>query len=239
MLLVVCGVALSAKAQYYYNNYNYDQSPVNFSQNNISLQVGQSATITIYGGNGIYYISSNSTLLATGINGNTLSISGNFNGAAVLTICSSNGASCGNLYVTVYGNYYPNNYNSYYPNYQYSNYYSTSQYQQYQYPISLSQNNINLSARQNTYISIYGNGSYYISNNSNSYVASAAISGNAVYVYAYNYGSTNINICQNSGSCTNLYVNVSNPAPIYRYQYYHNFPMPMPMPTPIMYRKYY
>jgi len=113
----------------YANNYNYNYgSQVSFSQNNISLPVGQSTTVTLYGGYGSYYLSSSSSLVGTGINGNILSIYANSSGSTVLTVCSYN-SLCNNLYVNVYYNnviYYPQPQYQYYP----------MQYQQYQrYPI--------------------------------------------------------------------------------------------------------
>jgi hypothetical protein len=179
-------------------NYNYNTYPVYLSQNNLSVAVGQSASITISGGyNNNYYLSSSSPLVNASINGNVLNVYGNTAGSATLAVCSNN-SSCSDLYVTVYNN--------------------TS----YSQP-TLSQNNIYMYVGQNRSLNIYGNGSYYISNNSNSSVASASINGSIISVYAYAVGSSNITVCQNGGSCTNLYVSVANnpPAPITTTQYYH------------------
>ena len=56
-----------------------------------------------------------------------------------------------------------------------------------------------------------GSGSYYISSNSNSGVASVSISGNTINVYGNYTGSTNVSICSNSSSygCVTLYISVN------------------------------
>jgi len=170
LVLVFTGFVSNTEAQYYNNyypnnnyqpnynyqqpnynyvpNYNYQYSQVYFSQNNISLQVWQNTNIILSGGSGSYYLSTSSSLVGTGINGNIMSLYGNSPGTANLVVCSSYGA-CGNLYVTVYANnnYYPyQQYNSYpqyypqyqqYPNYQYQNPMMYRQYNQqipYPYP---------------------------------------------------------------------------------------------------------
>ncbi|MBI5530485.1 MAG: hypothetical protein HY918_03215, partial [Candidatus Doudnabacteria bacterium] len=78
------------------------------------------------------------------------------------------------------------------------------------YPSSLSLN-VGQSATANVSIGSYiYSGSYYISSNSNSNVASASISGSTINVYANQTGSTTISICQSGASgCASLYVTVS------------------------------
>lgn len=183
--------------------------PIYLSQNNINLNVGQNATITISGGTGNYSISSNSnsTVVSASVAGNMVGVYGLASGSATLTICSNASAgSCGYLYVTVYGNSWNN----------------TGTYSQ----LSLSQNNLSLSIGQTQYVTIYGatgyQGSYannyYISNLPNSSVAQATISGNTITVRGYNPGSVSFSICSTSGStsCTSLYVIVLS-------SYYNNY----------------
>ena len=78
--------------------------------------------------------------------------------------------------------------------------------------IYLSQNSLYLNSGQsvNDYIS-GGSGSYYISSNSNSGVASAYITGNTIYVTGNYSGTTNISICSNNNGygCVTLYVTVN------------------------------
>jgi hypothetical protein len=75
--------------------------------------------------------------------------------------------------------------------------------------ISLSQSNVTLSVGQNTsLIASGGNGTYSISNNSNSAVVSVALSGNNITVNGTANGSSNITICDQSSRCANLSVTV-------------------------------
>ncbi len=188
-----------------YNNYNTYNTTYNntvyFSQSSINLSVGQNTSVTIYGGyaSGGYYMGNNSGLVATSISGNILTLYGNQSGSSTISVCSNSGASCGSLYVTVSGTY---------------------QYQYQQYPLSLSQTTIYLNAGQNQSVSIYGNGSYYVSNNSNSSIASAYVSENTLIVYGQTPGTSNITVCQNSGSCAVLYVSIASQYPVTTAQYY-------------------
>lgn len=82
---------------------------ISFSQNNLSLSVGQTAQVTIYGnisfGNN-FYVQSNSNpaaVLVNSISGNTLSLTGNAVGSSNLNVCQGTGNICTNLYVTVGG----------------------------------------------------------------------------------------------------------------------------------------
>jgi len=79
------------------------------------------------------------------------------------------------------------------------------------YGLSLSQSNLNLYVGQSMAVSAnnYG-GAIYIASNSNSYVATATVSGNQIMVYANQVGSTTISVCaNNNGVCASLYVTVS------------------------------
>jgi len=80
--------------------------------------------------------------------------------------------------------------------------------------LNISPSSLNISVGQsasaNVSIGSYiYSGSYYISNNSNSSVASASISGSTVNVYGLNSGSTTITVCSTSSTCAYLYVTVS------------------------------
>ena len=72
-----------------------------FSQNNITLNVGQSLSIGL-NGNGGYSIASNSnsSILAATINGNNVNIYANAFGGATLNVCESDG-QCANLVIVV------------------------------------------------------------------------------------------------------------------------------------------
>ncbi len=142
--IVVCSNGNSSCANIYVVVQNSSsQGQIYFSQNNVTLNVGQTNYVTISGGaNNYYYISQNSSLVQGTITGSSLSLYGNSIGNASIVVCSNTGTSaCGTLYVTVTNqsgggvcgvNYFPNgcnnnngynNYNNYYPyNGSYYNY---------------------------------------------------------------------------------------------------------------------
>jgi hypothetical protein len=155
------------------------------SQSTVSVLAGQSLSITISGGSIPYTFSApNSNSIVSGaINGNVLTIYGVNVGTATANVCSS--AGCTTLSVTVNSTTSSGN------------------------PPTFSQNNILLTAGQQTTIYVSGTGSYYLANNSNSGIASAQVSANAVTVSAMMAGTTNISICQNGSQCATLYITVS------------------------------
>lgn len=161
---------------------------ISLSQNAISILAGQNTTITILGGSIPYSMSApNAANIFNGvINGNTLTIYGVNPGSATANICASVG--CTTLSVTI------NNINS-----------STN-------PITFSQNNILLNIGQQMTVYISGgisSGSYYISSNSASAVASEQINADAINITAMQSGSATVLICQSGGQCADLYITVS------------------------------
>jgi hypothetical protein len=191
--IVVCQNSYSQCANVYVtvNGYGGNTS-VYFSPSTANLNLGQSMTVSIYsttGYYGSYNISSNSnsSVASASITGTNLYLYGGSDGTATITVCQNSYSSCGTLYVSV-GN---------------GGSYSNS--------LSLSETSLNLYQGQSSTVTIYGNGSYYISSNSNPSIVGANISGNVVNVYASQNGSATITICQNSyNSCDELYVNVGN-----------------------------
>lgn len=156
------------------------------SQSSVSILAGQSTTITISGGSTPYSFSSNSANIFNGaISGNILTVYGVNSGTATANVCCS--AGCTTLSVTV-----------------------NSTASNTTLP-TLSQNNISLTAGQQTTVSISGPGSFYIANNTNTAVASVMINGATATVYALNAGTANISICQTSNSqCVTLYITVNS-----------------------------
>ena len=164
-----------------YNSYN----SLALNQNNVSLTVGQTSTITtssyIYGS---LYVSTNtnSGVATTYASGNNITIYGVSNGTTTLTICqTSNANSCGTVYVTV-GGY----------NYTSSNSLSSG----------FSVSALNLSVGNSaTITSTAGNG-LYVSTNSNPRIVS--VSYNASYVPGCtptsNYSITTGQPCNGSGT---------------------------------------
>ena len=172
---------------------------ISLSPSTLNLISPQTANVSIinsiYGGSG-YYISSNSNPNAAGasVSGNTLFVDSLVGGNTTITVCQSgNSSQCASLYVTVNGG-------------------SCSTYGcSGSGSLSLSQTSLNLTSPQTASVSIYGNGSYYVSSNSTPNVANASISGNILYVSSLVGGSTTISVCQSSGSslCASLYVTVN------------------------------
>lgn len=82
--------------------------------------------------------------------------------------------------------------------------------------LSLSQTSVNLNIGQSTYVTAYYNNNYgynysglYISNNSNSSVVSASVSGNQINLYGLASGSSTVSVCSNySSQCGYIYVTV-------------------------------
>lgn len=158
---------------------------ITLGQANINLSMGQLFNEMISGIGG-YRISTNSnpSIASAVINGNTAVITAaNTAGTTNITICQSDN-QCMIAYVTVASAGING--------------------------IVLSPSSITASVGQVSNIAISGSGSYYISGNTNSAVASAAISGNTVAVTAVGVGTTNITICQNGSQCAVLYVTATN-----------------------------
>ncbi len=164
-------------------------SNITFSQNNVSLAVGQNTTITIYGGNGSYYMSNNSNTnaVSASISGNTLTLYGNASGSSNLSICSNYAypyysSNCGTLYVTVTGSTIGNVWFS--PS-------NPTMYVGQSLAVS-----INSSSTGYAYPS-YSN-AYYVSSNSNPNAVSASISGTVLNLYASTSGSASITVTHSS-----------------------------------------
>lgn len=184
-------------------NYAGSQGNISLSQTSVTLALNQSASVNVYGGNGSYYVSSNSnsSVASATLNGSTLNIySNSISGNTTITICSYNTNGCATLYIYVQTNYNQN--------------------------ISLSQSSLSLYVGRGQAISIYGGGSYSISSNSNPTAISSLISGNTLNVFGSAPGSGTLNICSSSGSagCATLNVTVGGYYPGYTgYTGYNNY----------------
>ncbi len=119
------------------NNYNYGS--LNLSQSYLNLGIYQTMNVSVYGGSGVFYVSSNSNpnVATVSINGSNVSVTGYQNGSTQIQLCSSASnsynqnyynnyvyQSCATLSVNVggynYNNYYSNPPITYYP----TNYYT-------------------------------------------------------------------------------------------------------------------
>ncbi|MFH1246736.1 MAG: peptidoglycan-binding domain-containing protein [Candidatus Liptonbacteria bacterium] len=121
---MVCDQSGTSNCPYLYVTVGSGNSSVYFGQNNVYLTSGQSMTVSISGGYGSYYISSNSNpnVVQASISGSSVWLAANgTNGYSSITVCSSSASSCGTLSVNVSG--YNNNYNyNYGYNYGYNGY---------------------------------------------------------------------------------------------------------------------
>jgi len=197
---------LATQAIYPYDNYYYGSAPT-LSQSSVSVNVGQSADVTIYGGSGSYTMYTNTpNVFQSAIAGDTLTVLGLANGTGTLSVCSSGGlgSGCASLNITV-------GYNAYPTPYPYPAYTPYPTYNQ----ITFSQSSINLNFGQSANVTIYGGsgGSYYLAYNSNSNGIQASLSGSTLYLNALSVytGSNNVVvICTASTNCAALTVTVGN-----------------------------
>jgi len=190
-----------------YGNYNYGYGTVSLSQTNVTVSVGQSANITIYGGNAPYTIfPSGANVFQAVVGGNNLQIAGLNSGNGSLSICSSggSGSGCAVLYVSVNTGTYYNNpplYNN-----------------PIMPAITFSQNNPTLSIGQSMTISVsggtaynygyYGGTTYYVAYNSSSSSLSAVINGNTLTIQGIANGNVAVVVCSLSTNCSALNITV-------------------------------
>ncbi len=164
-------------------------SAITFSQNGLTIPTGETATVDVSGGTGVYSITnnSNSTSVGASINGNVVSLSAsNISGTAAITICSSNLSSCGVITLTVS----TNSSNS---------------------ALIFSNTAPSLSVGQSMTVSIIGGViPYYISSNSNSSVVSASVSGNIITLSGLESGSASLTVCSNNNVCQTLPVTIGS-----------------------------
>ena len=181
-----------------YNCGNPYNGNLSLSQTSVSLSVGQSVVVTSYNG-GTLYVSSNSNsgVASYNISGSQITIYGTSAGSTTLDVCTYN-SGCTNLYVTVNGS----------NNCGYSGSYNCVG------GMTLSPSSLSLNSGQSStvYVSFpyINNSQVYLSSNSNSSVATAAISGSTITVYGSSAGSTTMSFCvSGNGQCASLYVTVN------------------------------
>lgn len=223
----------------YYNCNNYGN--ITLSQTNITLNQGQTNTVTIYNNNyngysNSYYVSNSNypNIADVTVSGNQLTVRANNPGTATFNICSYNTTGCATLYVTVQQNYY-----NQYP-YNYNNPYT------YLYPyqqnlifqpstitvmpgqtVSYNMNGMSASYPQygygynGYYGNTYGTQVYtYTTSGYNGYSATPRTANVTVYnsiltVTGVTPGTMTATICRNDNACGTLTVYVSN------YSYYY------------------
>ena len=162
--------------------------PITLSQNNLWLQVGQSVSVTVSGGNMPYSILNNTnTNFQATLNNNIVTLTGISAGSASMNVCSSGGA-CVALAVLVNG-------------------VSTSN------QLTFSNNNLALNVGATSTVSLFGGSGYYISNSNNQNVATFSVNASTVSISALSAGSASATVCQASGQCGVIYVAITSPNP--------------------------
>jgi hypothetical protein len=159
--------------------------PITLSQSNLWLQVGQSVSVTVSGGNMPYSILNNSSNFQASLSNNIVTLTGVAAGSSAMNVCSSGGA-CISLSVLVNG-------------------VSTSN------QLTFSNNNLTLSVGNSTTVSLFGAGGYYISNSNNQNVASFTLNNDKVSVTGVAAGSASATVCQTGGQCSVIYASVTSP----------------------------
>ena len=196
---------------YSYNNYNNGYSgSLTLSPTSVSVTVGQSVDVTIYGGNMPYTMyPSGTNIFQPALSGNKLQVTGLTNGSGSINVCSSGGTSsgCVVLYVTVSSaNYYGGN-----------NYYAPPIYNNPIQPtLTFSQNNPAISVGQTLAIAVSGltpysyyGGSYNVAYNSNPGGLSAVLSGSTLTLQGLAVGNTSVVVCLSVTNCSALNVSVA------------------------------
>lgn len=157
-----------------------------FSNNNLTLNVGGSTDVSLFGAGGYYISSSNNQNVASFVlNNNKITVKALSSGNANATICQ-NGGQCGIIYAAVSSN-------------------NTSNA-----PLAFSRSNPAIGVGESLSVAVSGgaNSNYYISANSNPTMVQASINGGNLIVLGKNIGSTVITVCAATNSCNSLSVKV-------------------------------
>ena len=159
-------------------------SPLSFSQNNFSVSVGQSTTLTVSGGSGSYSINNNTNVSgATAVlSGSTITVTGVAAGTTNVAVCDTNG-SCGTLYITIG---------------------STSG------SVYFSNSNPSISVGSTLTLTVYGGSGYYVTGNSNTSAVSQYISGSSLTLTGLAAGNSTITVCSSANGCGYTYVTVGS-----------------------------
>lgn len=185
-IITVCSSLNSCNTLTATVNYISTGGTISLSQSSITLMTDQTLSVSISGGDTPYNLpQTGGSIFQATLNGNILNIKGLSSGSKVIPVCSA-GGGCINLSVTVSG---------------------TGALQP-----TFSQSSISLIKGQSGTVNITNPGSFYISNNSNSNVASSSISGNVVTISALNSGNSTITVCQTGGQCSTFSVTITAPS---------------------------
>jgi hypothetical protein len=193
-VLTICALPNSQNSQTncasaYVTVQNSGAQALTFSLSNVTVAIGQSVPITISGGNGSYSVfnNANSSVIQTGISGNTITLSTTAtSGSSAITVCASDMGACGIINATAAST-------------------STA-------PLSFTPQNPTVSIGQSLSVMVSGGtsgASYYVSSNSNTAALTTSINGNNLQLTGNSNGSANVVVCASSGGCGTLAVTVS------------------------------
>lgn len=172
-----------------YTNNSASAQQITFSQASPVVQVGQSGTVTISGGNGSYYLSSNSNsqAISAALSGNTLTFSGVGSGSSNISICSVTGGLCGLITISTNGvNTTPNN-----------------------GILSLNPSAITLGMNQNGSIQLLGGSAPYTISTISGETIHYSFSGDLLTVSGATLGSRSVRVCSSNATCMNLSITVT------------------------------
>lgn len=158
-----------------------------FSQAGITVGLGQSLSVTSTNGVSVYMLSNSSPIIASiSIDGAKITATGQALGSTTLRLCAVGTSSdCTSLVVVVQAG-------------------SVS-------GISFSQSNLSLSISGSQSITISGgNGTYTVSNNSNTSIASTNLSSSTLTVSGLAAGGATITVCDTANACGTLLVTVNS-----------------------------
>ena len=174
-----CGIVTAS-----IGNYTTSGTGLSLSTTYPTIITGQTQTITISGGAGNYYISSNSNtnIVQTYLSGNSLSLYGNTPGNSTVIVCSPSG-SCGTIsamVVSVSGG-----------------------------ALTLNQSSVSLTSGQIMSVLISGGTAPYQIIQHDTGIAQYSLSGSALTITGVSAGSSSVAICSSGGACITLSVTVT------------------------------
>lgn len=162
------------------------------SQSSITINIGQTTTVTSQGSSASVYVLSNTSpaIASVSTSGNQITVTGSQVGTTQVSICyTGNSSNCVTLAITV------NTSGS-------SNSNSSS--------ITFNPSAVTVAAGQSISVGISGGASYYVSMNSNPGITSHTLNGSIITINGVTTGSTNLTICTLTGVCAALPVTVGS-----------------------------
>lgn len=171
-------------------------SGLSFGQNNLSLTVGGSQTVSISGGDGVYNISSdsNSSAVSVGMaSSNSIIVDALESGSATITVCDTSATNiCGTLSATVSGSA------------------TTTTTSTGSQTVTFSNSSPTLTVGQSLNITLSGSAtSYFLLSNANNSIVQANVNGTVLSLYGVSAGTDTLAISAPGEGYTDLSVTVT------------------------------